>query len=47
MGRHIFLKHIPKLTFKLDRSFEEAGRINQLLQDPRVREDLKRETEEE
>lgn len=34
------LRYTPKLHFKLDMSFEEAGRIQQLLNDPKVRRDV-------
>tara|TARA_B100001123_G_scaffold107816_1_gene125557 strand:+ start:1933 stop:2334 length:402 start_codon:yes stop_codon:yes gene_type:complete len=43
MGKHAVLKYTPKLFFKLDRSFEEANKINKLLQDPKVRHDLEKE----
>ena len=45
MGRHIFLKYLPKLHFKLDKSFDEAGRINELLKkDPKIQQDLSKES---
>jgi ribosome-binding factor A len=34
------LRYTPKLHFKLDTSFEEAGRIAQLLNDPKVKRDV-------
>ena len=34
------MKHMPRLRFELDHSFDEAGRMNALLNDPRVRRDL-------
>lgn len=34
------LKFAPKLQFRVDESFDEASRIDQLLDDPRVRRDL-------
>lgn len=40
VSRKVTLKYMPKLNFKLDRSFDEAGRINVLLQDPNVRRDV-------
>ncbi len=38
------LKFAPKLRFRTDESFEEAGRIETLLADPRVARDLGEET---
>lgn len=40
IAKKVELRYTPKLHFKLDRSFDEAGRINQLLQDPHVRRDV-------
>lgn len=40
VSRKVELRHMPKLYFKLDNSFDEAGRINSLLQDPSVRRDV-------
>ena len=34
------LRYTPKLHFKLDRSYDEAANINQLLQDPHVKRDV-------
>ena len=34
------LKYAPKMRFQADESFDEAGRIDALLNDPRVRRDL-------
>lgn len=34
------LKYAPKMRFQPDESFDEAGRIDALLNDPRVRRDL-------
>lgn len=34
------LRYTPKLHFKLDNSFEEAGRIARLLNDPHVKRDI-------
>lgn len=38
--RKIVLRTSPRIGFKLDNSFEEAGRINQLLNSDRVRADV-------
>lgn len=40
VGHKIHLKFTPRLTFRLDNSFEEAGRIQKLLKDPKVVKDL-------
>ena len=45
MSKRVALKFSPKLHFKLDRSFEEASRINQLLSTPKVRRDTHPEAE--
>jgi ribosome-binding factor A len=33
-------KYTPKLSFRLDESYDEAERIDRLLHDPRVQADL-------
>lgn len=38
--RKVVLRTSPRIGFKLDTSFEEAGRINMLLQSDRVRADV-------
>lgn len=40
VAQRLGLKFAPKLRFLADESFEEAGRIDQLLADPRVTRDL-------
>ena len=40
MSKHIVLRYTPKLNFKLDTSYEVAGRINELLNSDRVRADV-------
>lgn len=48
MAKHIVLKYLPKLYFKLDKSFDEAGRINELLlSDPKIRYDVEKMDEEQ
>jgi ribosome-binding factor A len=37
LGRHVILRHLPRLFFKLDTSFEVAGRINELLNSDRAK----------
>ena len=40
VSRNVDLKFAPDLRFKKDRSFDEAMRIEQLLDSPKVRQDL-------
>lgn len=40
VSSHMALRYAPKLLFKLDRSFEEAARINDLLKSQHVRQDV-------
>ncbi len=40
VAKRLGLKFAPKLQFKPDESFEEAERIERLLNDPRVARDL-------
>ena len=40
IGRAIRLKHTPRLSFQIDRSFDEAQKIAGLLRTPSVRRDL-------
>jgi len=40
VAQRLGLKFAPKLKFLADESFDEAGRIEQLLNDPRVARDL-------
>lgn len=40
IAKNVELRYTPKLFFKLDRSFEEAARINELLHDPKVQRDV-------
>jgi ribosome-binding factor A len=40
VAKRLGLKFAPKLAFRADESFEEAGRIDRLLSDPRVARDL-------
>lgn len=43
MSKHLVLRHTPKLFFKLDVSFENANRINELLNSERVKQDLNKD----
>jgi ribosome-binding factor A len=40
VAKRLGLKFAPKLKFRSDESFDEAGRIERLLDDPRVARDL-------
>ena len=40
MGREVHLRHMPRLAFQADRSFDEADKINALLHEPRVQRDV-------
>ncbi|RPF72126.1 30S ribosome-binding factor RbfA [Aurantiacibacter spongiae] len=40
VAQRLGLKYAPKLQFRADESFDEASRIEQLLDDPKVRRDL-------
>lgn len=47
LGRHIDMKFTPDLKFRHDDSFDAAGRMDRLFNDPRVRADLARADEED
>lgn len=40
LGRKVYLKYVPRLSFRLDTSFDEAERVAKLLQNPAVKRDL-------
>ena len=40
LSKSIQLKYMPKLYFAIDRSFDEAGKMNAIFSDPRVQQDL-------
>lgn len=40
VAQRLGLKYAPRLQFRADESFDEASRIEQLLDDPKVRRDL-------
>ena len=40
IGREMALRHVPRLVFEADRSFDEAGHVGEILARPRVRRDL-------
>ena len=45
LGRHIDMKFTPDLKFRHDESFDAAGRMDRLFNDPRVQADLARADE--
>ncbi|SFS37741.1 30S ribosome-binding factor RbfA [Brevundimonas viscosa] len=47
LGRHIDMKFTPDLRFRHDESFDAAGRMDRLFNDPRVRADLERDGDED
>lgn len=47
MSRKIILRYTPKLFFKLDVSFENANRINELLNSERVKQDLQKHSDDD
>lgn len=46
LGRHIDMKFTPDLKFIHDDSFDTASHMNQLFEDPRVKQDLQADGEE-
>lgn len=46
LGRQIDMKFTPDLKFRHDESFDAAGRMDRLFNDPRVRADLERDDED-
>lgn len=40
VGKHVKLRHTPRIGFEADVSFDEAERIENVLNDPHVRRDL-------
>ncbi len=40
LAQEVALRHAPRIAFAPDRSFDEAGRIDAILERPRVRRDL-------
>src|SRR3954470_583336 len=45
LAHHVNLKFAPEIRFRADERFDEAERIEKLLRTPRVRRDLKGETD--
>jgi ribosome-binding factor A len=46
IAHRVNLKFAPDLRFRIDERFDEASRIDRLLQSPQVRRDLKNENDE-
>jgi ribosome-binding factor A len=40
LAREVALRHAPRVAFAADRSFDEARRVDEILERPRVRRDL-------
>ena len=40
LAGEVKLRHLPRIAFAADRSFDEAGRVREILDRPRVRRDL-------
>ncbi len=40
IGKGLHTRHVPQLTFRLDETFDNAGKIHELLRDPQVMRDL-------
>lgn len=40
LGKKVRLRHIPRISFRLDDTFENASRINDLLNQPHVAQDV-------
>ena len=47
MARAVRLKYVPDIHFQADPSFEQAARIDSLLDDPRVARDLGKAPDDE
>ncbi|MBO6518730.1 MAG: 30S ribosome-binding factor RbfA [Rhodospirillales bacterium] len=47
VSQHVQLRYTPRIAFEADLSFDEAQRIENVLNDPRVRRDLTRADEPE
>lgn len=40
LGKLVHIRYLPKLKFSLDKSFDIAGRMNEVFSDPKVRQDI-------
>ena len=46
VGQNVRLRHVPRIGFETDTSFDEARRIDEVLHDPKVLRDLADEAED-
>jgi ribosome-binding factor A len=46
VGRAVRMKFAPQLRFAVDRTFDRSDRVSELLRDPRVSRDLRRDGED-
>ena len=46
VSKRVHLRHAPRIHFRLDESYDEANRINELLKNPQVAKDLEKPIEE-
>ena len=47
VARRTVLRYVPDFIFRIDNTFAEVDRIEALLRDPKVQEDLRKQTSEE
>ncbi|MEQ8319500.1 MAG: 30S ribosome-binding factor RbfA [Rhodospirillales bacterium] len=47
VAKHVQLRHVPRITFSADISFDEAARIDSVLRDPHVQRDIKADKDPE
>lgn len=47
VGKQVRLRYVPRINFIFDKSFDEAGRMDALLHDPRVLADVKSADDED
>lgn len=47
VGRNVRLRHVPRLSFQADTSFDEADRIDRVMRNPQVAQDINRRSADE
>lgn len=47
VGKHVRLRHVPRLSFVFDHTFDAADRMESVLRDPRVARDIASAVEDE
>jgi len=47
VGRNVRLRHVPRLSFQADTSFDEADRIDRVMRNPQVAQDINRDVTDE